>query len=806
MGDGLSDDEIINRVRLMSEAGVGWVRGCVEWGKIESAPGVYKYPNYAKTFLKACKDYNIKVIYVLCFGNHNYDEGGAIYTDTGREAFSNYIKFLHNEFKPYNIDTYEVWNEWDLVGGGFNRNSRPPEDYRELLKSSYKTLKSLDPNITVLGGAIANMNNTQWLKTVLDEGGLQAMDAIALHPYNHFAAPDVSKLSERLTQVVDLMKEYGEPVDIWITELGWYVVGENGTSSEKLRHTMYEQAAWNVRAAFEARAYGVSKKFIQYSYIDSFCNPTYNEANYGYLRHGSREVVPYAAKQVYLAVANMNKQITNAKYTEMFRPDDETYFMRYVKNDGSNVYAAWNYNKKKSVAFKSDVPVTIYDMYGNLQGEVYPLDGVINLVIGDEPCYLRTALDKIEFCASTLKTNNEYITAVYADSVDYEIQKTDSTELLVEVRTSAGGKVITNDGFRDNTASFVIETTNDKQYNNVLLDVRIKDVTGKLYFCGQYYVEILNDQFDVNISVRPYDFVNLNRWQAIVDITNKAYSKKVNGSVKITNPTDFSEYCPEMRFSDLKGGEKKSLKFNLPEMIKKKNTIVTTCINIDDEQSYEFLNKMGFAVASYAYKKPTIDGIIEKNEWQGTVLSMGQESATINSTTESFSGDTDLSAKCRIMWDEDDFYCMIDVVDDAFVQNFVGSDMWRGDSVQIGIDDANAIYVTEFTEATAALTSEGSQIFRGKSMAENKDINEGADVKIVRRDDGHTIYEMKIPWSGLVSKPKEVKTRDQIGFNMVVNDADKTERKGWLEFAFGIAAYKDATQFAQLILEKPKNN
>ncbi len=793
-------------ISLMKAAGIGYSRGSFEWKSVEQEKGKYSVPEYTKEYARECVKNGIQPLIILAFGNQYYDQGGPPYSEEGLEAWLKYVKFMVDTFYPLGVRYFEIWNEYDLEGSGFNTTSRPPEDYRRMLIMTSKMIKEMHSDIVIVGGALAESDNMTWLGTVLDEGGLQAIDKLSIHPYNHSEANDASNYTPRMEKIIETMKKYGDPVPIWVTEYGYYVVDEEGVSTHTQLHTESEVAAWNIRTKLISDVKQTVESVCTYAYNDYKFNPNFGEGNFGMLKNGPWMRVPYAAKPRYLATANVNKQLANTSYIENFSPDTDTYFAKYKKSDGNNVYAVWNYYNRKTVAFKSDVSAELFDMYGNSLGTVKPLDGVLQITVTEEPCYMVTALDKIEFTDPTIKFVKDEMTAIYGDMVNIEVVKSTDAPLNIEVIPDSAGSLKESTGFVGNTARASIDITDDRSHEEVFVTVRVSDDSGNVYFDGQSYVEIMQEQYAVDIVTRPYDFSNLNRWQAVITIKNNAATKEASGTVEISSPDVLSSYCKKASFKNLKGGAEKIIKINLPEMVKKKTTNIVTNMTIDGDRTYTYTNKVNFAVASYAYDKPTIDGVAESGEWRGTILTTDSANADIVSTTESFAGDSDLSSKVRLMWDEDYLYAMFDVTDDVQVQNFEGVEIWRGDSVQMGVDDANATYVTQFTEMGASLKSDGEvELWRWSTMAANNDVYEDNETKIVRRDDGHTIYEMKIPWAGLVMKPEEVKNRYDLGFNLVINDADKFDRKGWHELADGIAWHKNTTQFTRLILEKPEN-
>ena len=61
--------------------------------------------------------------------------------------------------------------------------------YAKMLRESYAQIKQLRPDVTVLGGATAGIPLPYWEK-LMQNGGLQSMDALSIHPYRYNAPPE----------------------------------------------------------------------------------------------------------------------------------------------------------------------------------------------------------------------------------------------------------------------------------------------------------------------------------------------------------------------------------------------------------------------------------------------------------------------------------------------------------------------------------------------------------------------------------------------------------------------------------------
>ncbi|HEX8067690.1 MAG TPA: hypothetical protein VF520_14315 [Thermoleophilaceae bacterium] len=170
-----------------------------------------------------------------------YKPNATYYKDFVRQAVSH--------FKD-TIGRYSIWNEPNYVGW-IAPLSSAPKIYRSLYVTGYKEIRRIDPSAQILigetspyalrGRATAPL---AFLRAVAKSGTLHA-DGFAHHPYDFDHAPTfnypgkdnvtLSGLS-RLTKALDglaarnrLSDENGAPLDLWLTEYGYFRSGKRKT-------------------------------------------------------------------------------------------------------------------------------------------------------------------------------------------------------------------------------------------------------------------------------------------------------------------------------------------------------------------------------------------------------------------------------------------------------------------------------------------------------------------------------------------------------------------------------------------------
>ncbi|MEM7803190.1 MAG: glycosyl hydrolase [Chloroflexota bacterium] len=129
-----------------------------------------------------------------------------------------------------------VWNEPNLAfEWGFQEAS--PETYVALMAETYRAVKAVNPDVIILGGALAptlepkgspnGLNDLIFLEEMYQAGAANYMDGLAVHTYGFKFPPDFEPAPDvlnfrRLELLREIMVNYGDETSkIYITEMGW---------------------------------------------------------------------------------------------------------------------------------------------------------------------------------------------------------------------------------------------------------------------------------------------------------------------------------------------------------------------------------------------------------------------------------------------------------------------------------------------------------------------------------------------------------------------------------------------------------
>lgn len=199
--------------------GVRTVRDELYWNAVEREKGVFAFPRQFDLYMDALRRNDVEPLIVLSFENDNYDQGNTPWSAEAFDAFGRYGTEVLKRYGPQ-IRALEIWNEYN---GTFCKGPATQDratTYPKMLRTAYQQIKSLRPDVTVLGGATAGVPLPYWEK-LMQQGALDAMDALSIHPYRYENAPE--GLEADIAALQSLVKKYnrGETKPIWVTEIGW---------------------------------------------------------------------------------------------------------------------------------------------------------------------------------------------------------------------------------------------------------------------------------------------------------------------------------------------------------------------------------------------------------------------------------------------------------------------------------------------------------------------------------------------------------------------------------------------------------
>jgi hypothetical protein len=224
-----------SQIDMLADDGLGVVRFDVSWRDMEPSRGTYRDLEAMDAVVDAVAKRSMQAIVVV--------SQTPAWANGGKDAWvppkiaADYAAFVGVLAGRYagRVAGWEVWTEPDQASSWKPRPDAAA--YVRLLGAASRAIRSADPSATVIGGSIA-FDDTEFARTLYDDGVKGAFDVLSIHPSTSPVAPDANDRPESLTGTLDafhnLLRREGEDIPIWVTDLGWVVTGRDAVSGETL--------------------------------------------------------------------------------------------------------------------------------------------------------------------------------------------------------------------------------------------------------------------------------------------------------------------------------------------------------------------------------------------------------------------------------------------------------------------------------------------------------------------------------------------------------------------------------------------
>jgi hypothetical protein len=229
--------KIKRSLELVREMGAPWIIEYFPWAYHEPVPGRFDWA-HSDLIIDHANQQGLTVIARLGFvpdWARPDDSASSFLPPKHIDDFGDFVQAFVNRYGA-RVPVIIIWNEPNLaLEWGFQ--AIDPDGYAKLLAAAYQRAKTANPDVTVLGGALAPtlaapgseqaMNDLVYLQRMLAAGAGEVMDGLAVHAYGwSFSAddpPDPDVINFRRTELVYQIlvdNGYGR-LPIYITEGGW---------------------------------------------------------------------------------------------------------------------------------------------------------------------------------------------------------------------------------------------------------------------------------------------------------------------------------------------------------------------------------------------------------------------------------------------------------------------------------------------------------------------------------------------------------------------------------------------------------
>ncbi len=215
------------------------------------------------------------------------------------------------------------------------------------------------------------------------------------------------------------------------------------------------------------------------------------------------------------------------------------------------------------------------------------------------------------------------------------------------------------------------------------------------------------------------------------------------------------------------------------------------------------LRPAGRASAAFLSTPPVMDGVWD--EWDTTAY----PARAVVYGRENHSGRDDLEGSFRIGWDNTYLYLAVKVIDDKYVQNATGIDIFKGDSIELLLDtdlmgDLNSRELNQDDYQIVFSPGRGGTDGTKEAYLYYPTVKAGPLTNVnIATEGGDGLYrvEIAIPWSVLLVTPS---AGMQFGFAISVSDNDNPDANIQQSMVSNVAnrSLTDPTTWALLTLTR----
>lgn len=304
----------------LEAGGFRWVRMDFSWSSIERERGRYDFAGY-DSLVAAMDARNIRVIFILDYGNDLYGGGPAVLNDEGRLAFARFAAAAAARYQGRGI-IWEIWNEPNLEK--YWHAPPDPAAYARLVNTVIPAIRRVDPTAWVVGPATAGFP-WDFYQALNDAGALGRLDAISVHPYR--GEPPESALEQYLQLRARL--DHLSPqrhIPIIASEWGYSTAVEGYTEAVQAQY-LVRQWLFHLTADVDLS--------IWYDWRNNGDDPSDEQHNFGVVTY---ELVP---KPAYRAAQTLITTLQGYQFQRRLPLASQDDYLLLLQRDDRLALAAW---------------------------------------------------------------------------------------------------------------------------------------------------------------------------------------------------------------------------------------------------------------------------------------------------------------------------------------------------------------------------------------------------------------------------------------------------------------------------------
>ncbi|MFP4396241.1 MAG: cellulase family glycosylhydrolase [Anaerolineales bacterium] len=269
-------------VAQLAATGIRFVRMDLFWHEVEREKGRYDFSGY-DALVAAFAAHDMRIVFILDYGNALYDGGHSPHSDGGRAAFARFAAAAARRYRGRGV-IWEIWNEPNLAH--FWYPEPRAHHYGLLAMRAAAAIRRADPTALVIAPALCGYEWAYW-ETLGEMGLFQHVDAVSVHSYG---VEQPEELLGPYLQLRALIDAHNPAWKIPILSSEW------GFPSVEHGITQYQQAQYLARQWLFNLAHDIHLN-IWYDWRDDGLDPWDPEHHFGMVHHDFSPKPAYAAAQ-----------------------------------------------------------------------------------------------------------------------------------------------------------------------------------------------------------------------------------------------------------------------------------------------------------------------------------------------------------------------------------------------------------------------------------------------------------------------------------------------------------------------------
>ncbi len=485
---------------IMQQAGIGGIRTVLSWSDVQKTKDAFvNNASYANIAYSDAISSGINNMATLSMENAvlygGWDKPNAPHKIGTEEAWAEWEAYVDYVSKTYkdSVTYWEVINEPNAFMTG--------AQYAEYITRAYPIIKKNDPDGLVCGFALSGREWT-WLESALKAVSADCMDIITIHPYdwefdqNEFAGLEQwstvfrdNNYVNSMNRLKTLLAKYGfENIPVLSTEVSVSStppsVEHKGLSSLKAQGAeLIQLYALTKKEGFINSSYWYSLICTSVRGLEDVVDGDRN-GNFG-LVGNEKDVVPYAAKPAYAAMAGYNKMLTNAEYVDCIENVNDwsgTRAYRFRRTDGKQVIVLWSENKAENIALNLGIDsAEIYDKYTNKIGVMKADGGVFNFTSSFEPIYIVGDFKNFERGTGTITVDIGRQEKLCGDTAEFNLADASGRNLRIETEGTKWAEVTENTGMQNGAGHLSVQLMSGARQEEPV-DVSVYEGESLIYY------------------------------------------------------------------------------------------------------------------------------------------------------------------------------------------------------------------------------------------------------------------------------------------------------------------------------------